>query len=104
MNTRTQTLAEWLAANWNPHTERRFVGTPHECLAVHMHGLDDVRGSIFWLADYRVSASVGGNFIELVKVQPDYATNTKPSPVFHDAHHDATASMYSPPVDASSVR
>lgn len=78
MSTRTQTLSDWLKANGNPYLEARFVGTPHECLAVQMHGLDAVRGSIFWLADYRVSASVSGNYIELQAVNP-----TNPVPDFN---------------------
>lgn len=72
MNTRTQTLAEWLIRNWNPYTETRFAGKPHEVIAVSMDGLDHVRSSIFWLSDYRVSASVSGNFVELSKVIPTH--------------------------------
>jgi len=60
-------LSQFLADHGQPYTETRFAGQPHECVAVQMRGLDDVRWKLFALTDYFVSASVSGNFVELQK-------------------------------------
>ena len=68
----SQTLADWLKAAGSPHHETRYAGHPHECVAIQMRGLDGARPNLFWLSDYRVSASVSGNYVELQPITADF--------------------------------
>ena len=61
-----KTLVDFLLVYGAPY-HIRFVGQPHECVAVNMSGLDAMRHELFRLSDYNVSACVSGNFVELVK-------------------------------------
>lgn len=62
------TLADWQKLARDRYTETRFTGEPHECLAVNVDGLLMAVTSQLWnLDDWRVSAVVSGNFVELQK-------------------------------------